>query len=116
MPNADRRSVVNSVSQETEAGMWLNSHTQPGTVVMARLVRVTYHHAQRPVVWFPPTGSAQMLMEGIGRNYLDLVLVVKRQTNYYRPPDEESFSALRLAFPDDFALFYEGHNFRIFEL
>jgi hypothetical protein len=114
--NADPRSPFNTVSPEVEAGSWLRSHTSVDAVIMARLVPTTFHYSQRHVVWFPPTSNASMLMEGIVKHHVDIVLVVKRQQSYYLPSDEDSFSALVHAFPNNFRLIYRKDQFRLFQV
>jgi hypothetical protein len=100
---------------DIEAAKWIDAHTATSTVVMARQVDAVYHYARRKVVWFPPLSDPQRLMEGIQRHRVEFVIVHRRETTYWWPPEEICFEALSRAYPEAFRLVHEGPRFSIFE-
>ncbi len=101
---------------DVEAALWVSAHTGAGDIVMAREVPTVYSYARRKTVWFPATSKAQLLMEGIRKHRINYVLVVKRKVSYYLPSDEDSFAALKAAYPEDFRLAEETPEFQIFRV
>ena len=53
-------------------------------------------------------------MEGIRRHKVDFVIVVRRQSSYYLPTDDDCFAPLLTAYPDAFRLVYQAPELRIF--
>ena len=113
--NLDSNSGINH-SADAEAGAWIRSHTDTDTVVMARHVPTVYHHSQRKVIWFPPSSNPQLLMKGIVEHKTNFVIVVRRESSYFLPPDDISFAALLATYPGFFHLLYKASEFRIFEV
>jgi hypothetical protein len=107
---------VNRPPAEDEAGAWIHSHTDTNTVVMARHVPTVYHYAHRKVIWFPPSTNSELLMDGILKHKVNFVIVVRREYNYYLPPDDECFAVLLNAYPSMFRLVFQTPEFRIFEV
>jgi hypothetical protein len=114
--NVDLNSDTNRLSPDADAALWIRSHTDTNAVIMARQVPVVYHYSKRKVVWFPPSSNSQLLMEGIRRNKIDFVIVVRRQNSYYLPPDDDCFDPLLAGYPDNFSLIYHSPEFRIFQV
>jgi hypothetical protein len=114
--NLDLNSSVNRVSPDAEAGAWIRLHTAPTAVVMARHVPTVFHYSGRPIVWFPMSTNPQLLMDGIVRNKVDFVLVVRRPFNYYLPPDDDCFAPLLKAYPEAFHLVYQTSAFSVFQV
>jgi hypothetical protein len=82
---------------------------------MARHVPITFHHANRKVVWFPPSSNPQLLMEGIQKHKIEYVISVSREDSYYLPPDDDCLAALQAAYPAALQLVESGPDFRIFK-
>jgi hypothetical protein len=114
--NLDLNSYVNRPTPDVEAGQWIQSHTDPNAVVMARHVPTIYHYSNRNVIWFPPSSNPQLLMEGILKHKVNFVAVVRRKYNYYLPPDDDCFDPLLAAYPDAFHPVYESPAFRVFQV
>jgi hypothetical protein len=114
--NLDLNSNTNRPSPEAEAGAWINSHTDPSAVVMARQVPSIYHYARRKVIWFPPSSDPQLLMQGILDHKVDFLVVVQRQGSYYLPRDDDSFAPLIASYPNVFRLVCQAPDFRIFRV
>jgi hypothetical protein len=114
--NLDLNSAVNQLSTDAEAGAWIRSHSDANSVVMARHVPTVFHFSDRQVVWFPMSTDPHLLMDGILRNKVDFVLVVRRPYNYYLPPDDECFAPLVKAYPGSFHLLYENPQFSVFQV
>ena len=112
--NIDLHSDVNRLTADAEAGIWLHTHTDARSVVMARYLPTTLHYSARREVWFPPSSNPQLLMEGIRRLKVDYVVVVHRDENYYLPSDDSSFDHLVAAYPQQFCLAYATTRFSIF--
>jgi hypothetical protein len=112
--NLDLNSAANRFPPDAEAGVWIRSHTDANAVVMARHVPIVYHYSKRSVIWFPPNSNPQLLMEGIRRHKVDFVIVVRRQSSYYLPTDDDCFAPLLTAYPDAFRLVYQAPELRIF--
>jgi hypothetical protein len=83
---------------------------------MARHVPTVFHFSDRQVVWFPMSTDPHLLMDGILRNKVDFVLVVRRPYNYYLPPDDQCFAPLVKAYPGSFHLLYENPQFSVFQV
>lgn len=98
------------------AAEWVNSHTQPEAVVMARHVPIVYHYSDRKIVWFPPSSNPQLLMQGIQRHKINYIIVVNRQDSYYLPPEADCFAPLLAAYPTAFELVHQEAGFRIFQV
>jgi hypothetical protein len=60
--------------------------------------------------------SSRLRMDGILRNKVDFVLVVRRPYNYYLPPDDQCFTPLVKAYPGPFHLLYENPQFSVFQV
>ena len=114
--NRDRRSNVNQLSQDAEAGKWIRSHIDANAIVMARQVPTVVHYSNRKVIWFPPSSNPRLLIEGIVKHRVNFVLVVRRENSYYLPSDEDCFSPLLKAYPDVFRLVEQGPDFSIFQV
>jgi hypothetical protein len=114
--NLDPNSTVNRLTPDAEAGEWIRSNTATNAVVMARHVPTVYHYSNRNLLWFPPSSNPQLLMEGILRHRVNYVLVVRRQYNYYLPPDDDCFAPLFRAYPGAFRLVYQVPEFRVFQV
>jgi hypothetical protein len=114
--NLDPNSLVNRPSADVLAAEWINSHTEPNAIVMARHVPIVYHFAKRKVIWFPPSSNPQLLMEGILSHQIDFVIVARRQYNYYLPPDDACFAPLWAAHPSNFRAVYQAPEFQIFQV
>ncbi len=114
--NLDLNSATNHFPPDAEAGVWIRSHTDANAVVMARHVPTMYHYSNRNVIWFPPSSNPQLLMEGILKHKVNYLVVVRRQSSYYLPSDEDCFAPLVAAYPDAFRLVEQGSEFRIFQV
>jgi hypothetical protein len=112
--NLDLNSQTNRMPPDVLAGEWINSHTESNAIVMARHVPIVYHYANRRMVWFPPSSNPKLLMDGIQKYKIDFVIVVTRDNSYYLPPEEDCMAALLPAYPNAFALAYQGPGFRVF--
>jgi hypothetical protein len=114
--NRDLHSAVNRITPDVKAAMWIRAHTGTEAVIMARHVPITYYYADRKVVWFPPSSSAQLLMEGIQRHKIDYVVAVKRGISYFRPPDDVCVAELLAKYPSALRLIEQTPEFRIFQV
>jgi hypothetical protein len=114
--NLNLASVANTDPPDVQAAQWIQSHTDANAVIMARHVPITYHHAKRRVVWFPPSSDPQLLMEGIQKHKIEFVISVNRDENYYLPPDDDCLAALVAAYPDALQLVQSAPAFRIFRV
>jgi hypothetical protein len=114
--NLNPNSASNRLSSDGRAALWINSHTDTNAVVMARQVPIVYHYSNRKVVWFPPSSDSQLLMDGIVRNKVNFVMVVRREEDYYLPPDEVCFAPLILAYPQNLRLVFTDPDIRIFQV
>jgi hypothetical protein len=114
--NLDLNAPKNRLSADAEAASWIRSHTDPHVVVMARAVPTAYHYSERKMVWFPPTSNPHLLMEGIRKNNVDFVIVVRRKDSYYLPTDDDSFAPLLAAYQDNFRMVRQTPEFRIFQV
>lgn len=101
---------------DVEAGEWLAAHTDSAAIVMARQVDVVFHYSRRRVVWFPPISDPSTLMLGIHKYGVRFVVVNHRTSSYWRPPEEDCFTTLLVAYPQSFRLIEEGPQFRIFQV
>jgi len=113
--NLNLDSRINAYPADVQAAQWIRSHTGENAVIMARHVPITYHYANRTVVWFPPSSNPQILIEGIGRLKIDYVVSVHRDDSYYLPPEDDCLAALLAAYPDALRLVQTGPGFRIFQ-
>lgn len=111
--NLDSNSGINH-SADAEASTWIRSHTDQDAVVMARHVPITYHYSKRKIIWFPPSSDPHLLMKGIVQHKVNCVIVVRRESPSYLPPEDVCFDALLAAYPGFFSLMYEASEFRIF--
>ncbi len=114
--NRDPHALVNSPRSDAEAGAWVCSHTDTNAVIMARLVPTVCHHANRKVIWFPPSSNPHLLLDGMLKHKINFVIVVRRDDSYYLPSDEDCFAPLLSAYPADFRLVYHTPEVRIFEM
>jgi hypothetical protein len=114
--NLDLNSPANHLSADAAAGAWIRLHTGGNAVVMARHVPITYHYSERKVVWFPPSSDPHLLMEGIKKQRVGFVIVVRRENSYYLPPDEDCFFQVLKTYPEAFRLIDQASDFRIFQL
>jgi hypothetical protein len=114
--NLDPDSAINRLTPDVEASDWVRSNTDPNAIVMARHVPIASHYSLRKVIWFPPSSNAELLMDGILKHKVDFVIVVRREKNYYLPPDDDSFAPLLAANPNTFRLVYQAPKFRIFHV
>jgi hypothetical protein len=109
--------LENDISySDIEAAQWVKAHSDPSTVVMARKEDLVYHYSQRRIVWFPPTGNAQLLMDGIRKYHVQLVVVVDDNLtdSYWKPPTQISFQILAKAYPDTFRLVHAMPHEKIY--
>jgi len=114
--NRDLRSAANAVTPDAEAGAWIASHASPDAVVMARHVPTVSHASNRRVVWFPASSDPHLLMEGMLRNDVDLVIVVRRRDDYYLPSDEDCFAAVNAASPETFLTVHDAGGYSIVQV
>lgn len=114
--NLDLNFIATLVTSDDRAGEWLGAHAEPGAVIMARYLPTVYHYSHRKMVWFPPSSNAKLLMEGIRRLKVNYIVVIRRQNNYYLPPETESFAKLSTAYPDAFHLVTQSPDFSIFQV
>jgi hypothetical protein len=114
--NLDLSSAVNRLTRDAEAGEWIRSHTDANAVVMARQVPTVCHYSDRSVIWFPPSSNPQLLMQGILGQRVNYVLVVRREYDYYLPPDDQCFNPLLAAYPDAFRSVHQGPHFGVFKV
>jgi hypothetical protein len=113
--NLSLDSRINAYPPDVQAAQWIQSHTGENAIIMARHVPITYHYANRKVVWFPPSSNPQILIEGIRRHQIDYVISVRRDDSYYLPPEDDCLAALLAAYPDALRLVQTGQGFRIFQ-
>ena len=114
--NAERTGVVEILAPEVEAGLWLRSNTPPDSVVMARHWATVYHHSQRKPVWCPPISNPGILLEGIVKQAVDYVVVIKHDSPYYLPDDDYCFDQVLATQAENFRLVLQTGNLRIFEV
>jgi hypothetical protein len=114
--NRDPNSAANRPRPDVQAGLWLRSHTGLNAVIMARHVPTVFHHAQRKVIWFPPSSNPDLLMDGIKKHGVNFIIVAHREESYYLPSDEDCFAPLLRAYPTAFRLVYEAPAIQVFEV
>jgi hypothetical protein len=112
--NLDVNSETNRLPPDVLAGQWINAHTEPSAIVMARHLPIIYHYAARNMVWFPPSSNPQLLMEGIRKHKIDFIVVVTRENSYYLPPEEDCMAALLPVYPNAFDLVHESDHYKIY--
>jgi hypothetical protein len=102
---------------DVDAGLWLRSHVEDDSIVMATDVPTVFHYSQKELVWFPPISkNTQVLMDGIRRLKVKYVVEVYRTKPYYLPPDQDCFGRLAAAYPDAFQLVFRADEFSIFRV
>lgn len=102
---------------DVDAGLWLRSHVEDDSIVMATDVPTVFHYSRKKLVWFPPISkNPQVLMDGIRRLKVEYVVEVYRTKPYYLPPDQDCFGSLAAAYPDAFQLAFRGDKFNIFRV
>jgi hypothetical protein len=101
---------------EIQAARWINSHTDPDTIVASRHVELIYHYSGRRVIWFPPITNPKILMDGIRQYHIRYVVIVDRSFHYYLPPDTTCFELLLNAYPNSFGLVKQQGRLRIYEV
>ena len=102
---------------DVDAGLWLRSHVEDDSIVMATDVPTVFHYSQKKLVWFPPISkNPQVLMDGIRRLKVEYVVEVYRAKPYYLPPDQDCFERLAAAYPDAFQLVFRADKFSIFRV
>ena len=106
----------NDYYPDIEAAQWVQTHSEPDSVVMARKDDLVVHYSDRRVVWFPPSRDAQILMDGIHRYGVEYVVVSYGNDTYWRPTAQECFSALKRAYPGAFQPVHEGPRYTVFEV
>jgi hypothetical protein len=114
--NTEWTSTSEILAPEVEAGVWLRSHTPLDSVVMARHWPTVHHYANRKLIWFAPISDPRALLEGIVRNRVDYVVVVKHGTPYYLPDDDYCFDRLLAVHPENIRLVLQSANLRIFKV
>ncbi|MGB2589700.1 MAG: hypothetical protein WA853_11330 [Candidatus Acidiferrum sp.] len=112
--NVDYDSQKSEPPPDVLAAKWINSHTEPGAIVMARYVPIVYHYSNRKIVWFPPSSNPDLLMAGIQKHKVGYIVVAIRDADYYFPPESVCMAALLSAYPKDFELVYTSSEFKIF--
>jgi hypothetical protein len=101
---------------DVDAGLWLRSHTEENSIVMATDVPTVFHYSQRKLVWSPPISNPQVLMDGIRKHKVNYVVEVYRTNPYYLPPDQDCLGKLVATYPDAFQLVSQGSKFNIFRV
>jgi len=114
--NVHPRAEKSGMNSDIEAAQWIASHTEADAVVMARHVPIVFHHSHRKIIWFPPITNAATLMEGIQRNGVNYVVVVRRQNSYYLPPEADCFREVRKAYPAKFVSVFQTEGYQIFRV
>jgi len=115
-----RRNRAFEVSKATTypdiiAAQWIHAHVPSTAVIMARQWDVTYHYADRKVVWFPPSTDADLLLDGILNHHVDFVVVVTRGKNtYWRPGEDQCFQSLVDHYPAHFVLVQAGDREKVY--
>ena len=107
---------LNAVAPEVESAIWIRSHTPVTSTVMARHVPTVYHYAERRVVWFAPTSNADILVQGILRNKVDYVIVIKHDHPYYLPDDDYCFSRVLVNHSASFQVVFQDSHLQIFHV
>ena len=98
------------------AARWVSVHTDGSAIVMVRHVPTVFHYTHRKTIWFPPISTPAILMDGIRRHSVDYVIVVRRRSYYYLPPEGDCFALLRRAYPASFTLVEDKTDFQIFRV
>jgi hypothetical protein len=101
---------------DIEAAEWIQSHSAPSAVVMARKDDLVFHYGQRRVIWFPPSRNPQLLLDGIRQYHVQYVVVADDNEAYWLPMVGESFAALSNAYPNAFRLVHETAKERVYEV
>lgn len=101
---------------EIEAATWIRLHEPSDRVIMARLPEFIYHYTQRRVVWLPPIGSADVLMDGIQRLHVGVVVVVHHPTSYWIPPEEVCMQNLLQSYGRSFRLSHRGPSNWVYDV
>src|SRR5262249_3392903 len=97
------------------AAQWIHAHAPAGAVGLARAWDVAYHYADRKVVGVAPSTDADLLLDGILRNHVDFVIVVRRRPHgYWRPGDDQCFRSVVDRYPRRFALVQSGEHEKIY--
>jgi hypothetical protein len=101
---------------EIQAARWIQSHTDPSSIVASRHVELVYHFSRRKMIWFPPMTNPNVLMHGIREHHIQYVIVIDRGFNYYLPPDTICFDLLYRAYPQAFRLVEAKDQVTIYEV
>jgi hypothetical protein len=98
------------------ASEWINSNTDPSSVIMARKDYLIYTYTGRKVIWFPPTHDVALLMDGIERHKVQYIFVQYGNDDYWKPTSDDTFQALDRAYPCAFRLVHAGPHNKVFEV
>jgi len=101
---------------EIEAAQWIASHEPPQVVIMSRKQDLAYHYSNHRVAWFPPLSNPQILMDGILKYNVRVVVVADRDTDYFKPSQEDCFQPLYHAHPEVFHLVHHGPENWVYEV
>jgi len=104
------------VYPEIEASQWIRAHEDPTKIVMARRDDLVYHYSRHPVIWFPPIGSPETLLDGMDRHHVGVIVVIDRTSSYWRPAEQECFQELQKRYCERFTLVHRGPHNRVYEL
>src|SRR5712664_4261117 len=113
---AENTIYLNAVAPEVESALWIRSHTPINSIIMARQLPTVYHYAERRVVWFAPISNPDVLMQGILKNKVDYVIVIKHTDPYYLPDDDYCFDRLLANHRDALRIVFQDSNLRIFQV
>ena len=111
-----RDTSLNPMALEIEGALWIRSHSESTSIVMARHVPIVYHYADRKLVWFPPSSNSKILMQGILRHNVNYVMVIKHRKPYYMPDDDYCFDKLLAEHAEAFRLVFQDSDLRIMEV
>jgi hypothetical protein len=116
LASAEKVGIGEVLPAEVSAGIWLRSHTDPGSIVMARHWPTVHHHANRRSVWFPPISDPGVLFEGIVKHGVDYIVVVNHPHPYYLPDDGYCFDRLLTIRPATLTLAMQSGDLQIFKV
>ena len=101
---------------EIQAARWIQSHTDPNTVVASSQNSLIYYYTNRRVIWFPPISNPKVLMDGLRGYHVRYLVVIKRNYNYYLPSETTCFDLLYAAYPSAFRLEESSGSVNIYEV
>jgi hypothetical protein len=101
---------------DIQAGLWIQTHTDPNAVIASRVVDLVQHYARRRVIWFPPITNPKILMQGMREHRIRYVVIIDRGFSYYLPAESVCFDILYTGYPEAFRLVEQRSNLRIYEV